>query len=227
LIRLHVVAEGQTEEAFVNQVLKKHLSRFRVYVDVRCVETSRKRGRVFRGGVLNYDQVKRDVSLWISEDRKRDARFTTMLDLYALPESFPGFEAARNLVNPMDRVQQLETAFERDLNHPRFIPYLQLYEFEALLFSEPARAAVFFIGEDKAIKRLEAIASSFPSPEHIDDGFETAPSKRIARELPRYAFEKSAAGPIIAGEIGLAKIREKCAHFNAWLTRLEKLASSV
>lgn len=51
--RLHVLAEGQTEEAFVNQVLAPHLAGHGVVTDVRCVTTRRDRHRldiVHRGG---------------------------------------------------------------------------------------------------------------------------------------------------------------------------------
>lgn len=39
--RLHITAEGQTEETFVNRTLKHHLAQFGVYADVRCVLTGR------------------------------------------------------------------------------------------------------------------------------------------------------------------------------------------
>jgi hypothetical protein len=94
MIRLHLIVEGQTEETFVNTVLADYLGAFQISVDVRRVETSRSRGRVYRGGVLDYARVKRDVVLWMKQDQRPDAFFSTMFDLYALPQDFPGYASS-------------------------------------------------------------------------------------------------------------------------------------
>ena len=90
MIRLHLVVEGQTEEAFVKRVLRDHLGAWDIVTDVRCVQTGRKRGKTYRGGVRMYSQVRNDLLRWMKEDQNPEARFTTMLDLYALPRDFPG-----------------------------------------------------------------------------------------------------------------------------------------
>jgi hypothetical protein len=100
MIRLHVVAEGQTEEEFVNTVLSLHLGAFDISTDVRCVETSRDRRGIHRGGMLDYRRAKRDLTFWMREDRRADAFFTTMFDLYALPDDFPGFDAGKGEKDP-------------------------------------------------------------------------------------------------------------------------------
>jgi len=148
-----------------------------------------------------------------------------MFDLYALPEDFPGYAEARRLTDPLLRVEALEQAFSEDIGHPRFIPYIQLHEFEALLFADPSCLDWYFVDDDHAlaIARLVKLAASFTSPEHIDDGASTAPSKRIIQELPAYEKAKRVAGPLVAAKIGLQVIRGKCAHFDAWLKKLEVL----
>ena len=40
-IRLNFIVEGQTEEAFVKQILSPYLAGFEVWVQARCVLTSR------------------------------------------------------------------------------------------------------------------------------------------------------------------------------------------
>ena len=89
-VRLHFIVEGQTEETFVNQVLRPHLAYRSIVVDARCIQTSRKGGTKHRGGINNYELPKQDIFRWIREDRRPDARFTTMFDLYGLPQEFPG-----------------------------------------------------------------------------------------------------------------------------------------
>ena len=224
-VRLHFVVEGQTEEAFVNQVLKPHLGGMSIWVDVRRVETGRKRGFIHRGGIISYAKVKKDITNWLSQDRKPDARFTTMFDLYGLPESFPGYGAATRERDPYARVRILEDALREEIGDRRFIPYFQLHEFEALLLSDPRRLDVQFHdqGAEAGIRNLIEMVSGFASPELIDDGRDTAPSKRITSEIPEYGRMKASSGPIVAKAIGLDALRSKCRHFAEWLDKLETL----
>jgi hypothetical protein len=225
MIRLNMIVEGQTEEAFVHAVLEEQLATRQVFVAVRCVETSRdkKRHQVFRGGMLAFRRAREDLERWMKEDQRPEAWFTTLFDLYALPDDFPQSEEARTLRTPVERVTALEEAFRQVIGHPRFIPHLQLHEFEALLLVDPSKFDWEFIEHAEAIDRLIALAASFASPEEIDEGKDTAPSKRIIREIPEYQFRKASAGPLIASKIGLPLLRQKCPHFHGWLAKLEAL----
>jgi hypothetical protein len=223
--RLNMIVEGQTEEAFVNAVLKEALAERQVWACARCVETSRdkKRRKIYRGGLLDYERAKGDILRWMKEDQQPDAHFTTMFDLYALPDDFPGFAQARRLIDPRQRVAALEESFRRDIEHHRFVPYIQLHEFEALILSDPSKFDWEFIEHAEAIGRLVTLCGAFASPELIDDGEDSAPSKRIIREIPEYEGRKASAGPLIAAKIGLPLIRQKCPHFDEWLKKLEAL----
>jgi hypothetical protein len=90
-----------------------------------------------------------------------------------------------------------------------------------LLFSAPGSFSIEFPNNAEAIAELMDIREAAASPEHIDEGEDTAPSKRIARLLP--GFVKPVSGPIIVREIGLHRIRSECLHFNAWIEALLKL----
>ena len=224
MIRLHIVAEGQTEEEFVKSILTDHLGNYNISTDVHCVTTNRKVKK--RGGVVSYDHVKTDITKWLKPDRGSDARFTTMLDLYALPNEFPQFEPAEKIIAPYNKVNFLENALFEDIQDDRFIPYVQLPEFEALILSEPSKFIERFPEYEKEVEELIEICRGFDSPELIDDGRTTAPSKRIIQYIPVYEGAKTSAAPLIAEKIGLAKIREKCPHFDEWMTRLEGLTKS-
>jgi len=89
----------------------------------------RRRGKIHRGGLVSYARAKKDVVLWMKEDRNPDAFFTTMFDLYALPSDFPAYGGARNMIDPYARVAFLEKAVSADIGDPRFLPYIQLHEF--------------------------------------------------------------------------------------------------
>lgn len=223
MIRLHAVVEGQTEETFVRDVLGPEFGAQGVFVDVHRTTTGRKRSRIFRGGISGYNQLKRDLVLWMKQDKRPDAWFTTMIDFYGLPEDFPGYGDCLSCRDARERVECLEEHLNRDLSHRRFIPYIQLHEFEALLFSEPQTFESVFPDALAVIQELAAIRNGFPTPEHIDDRPDLAPSKRIVQLLPDY--QKPVAGPLIIQQIGLPTLRRECAHFNQWIGRIEKAAS--
>lgn len=223
MIRLHVTAEGQTEQAFSKTVLAPHLSRFDVFVDARCVLTSKDKraAKEYRGGLLSYAKAKQDILTWLKQDDHPECRFTTMFDLYALPEDFPGFGEATRLSDPYARVRRLEESMADDIADSRFIPYIQLHEFEALILADPRQLDWEYLEHGVPIGNLVAMAGN-KNPELINDGPTTAPSKRILGEIPEY--DKAGAGVSVAGKIGLPVLRSKCRHFDEWLSRLEGLA---
>ncbi|HQP99646.1 MAG TPA: DUF4276 family protein [bacterium] len=227
IARLQFIVEGQTEEAFVEQVLIPHLWSRSVYGVVGGVETSRKLGKKQSGGITRYVQAKKHICNWMSEDQNRNAFFTTMFDLYALPTDFPNYGQARKQSDPYQRVKMLEDALSRDAGNRRLIPYIQLHEFEALLLAEPQKLDWQFINHEKAIGNLVQMVSEFDSPEMIDDDEETAPSKRIIQEIPEYKGRKESAGPLVAAKIGLDTLRSKCPHFNEWLNKIERLGEGA
>jgi len=230
LIRLHVLVEGQTEEGFVNEVLAPELSAHEIYVDAHRVTTGRRHGRLFRGGLTNYEHLALDLILWMKQDQNEDSWFTTMIDLYRLPTNFPGRSSVSLTIAALDRVTRLEAELSKDVvarlsDLPvsrRLLPYIQLHEFEALLFSDPSAFLEAYPGNLMAVGRLTAIRAQFQSPEEIDETPGSAPSKRILDILPDY--QKPVAGLLIAQRIGLAAIRRECRHFDDWLTRIFAVA---
>ena len=135
MIRVNVVVEGQTEEGFVKQVLSPYLFDKNIVITPRLVLRNRSRGSKARGGMYDYARPKWDIQQWMSNEKT--AYCTTMFDLYALPTDFPGMNDIPPGSTPHQRVRHLEQAFSTDLGNPRgFIPYLQLHEFEAILFSD-------------------------------------------------------------------------------------------
>ena len=221
MIRLHVVVEGQTEEVFVRDMLGPELWQSDVITDVHRITTRRRRVKPYRGGFVDYNHLKNDLVLWMKQDRNIDSHFTTMVDLYALPENFPGATDCRRKPDPIDRVTCLESKLRADIQHPRFIPYLQLHEFEALLFSDVSGFETAFPARTDIFERLKSIKDEFPSPEHINEGPDASPSKRISHLLPQYT--KPVAGPLVARQIGIVRMREQCKHFDSWIKILTAL----
>ena len=103
----------------------------------------------------------------------------------------------------------------------RLKPYLQVHEFETLLFSRPEYIVQVLRGTDTDNLNLQRARQAFSSVEEINDGSATSPSHRIRALFPHY--DKVLHGPQIVKRVGLQIIRESCPHFNAWLTWLESL----
>jgi len=222
-IRLHIVVEGQSEETFVNRILVPHLSRFAVWTDARSVYTSHQGPYWIRGGMTSYERARRDVTLWLRQDRSADVRLTTMFDFYRLPPDFPGVLETAIAPTAQARVDLIEKAFASDVNDTRFIPYLQVHEFEALIFTDVESLSIPYPGTERnaALKRLGAEGLKHKNPETID--LENPPSTRILKHIPDY--DKVSAGVLAIEGIGLQRIRQACSHFNRWLTRLEGLSA--
>lgn len=216
--RIFVFVEGQTEETFVREILYPYFSKKEILITPKIAVTKRKRnGQVFRGGLTNYQKVRRDIVnlLYVSGINL----ITTMIDYYGLPESFPGKDHITNQ-NPFEKVKIIEEEFKKDINDPRFLPYLSLHEFEAILFTSPLEISKALLNRN-SLEQLTKITEQFNSPEEINDSPITAPSKRLRRIFPHY--EKVVYGSLISKRIGLEAIRQKCTHFNQWLEKLESI----
>ena len=170
-------------------------------------------------------QLKNDVQRWIQSDKgKADTWYTTFVDLYAFPKDLqsPYTSEIQAIVQPDQKIKALEEAIAKDINHPSFIPYVQLHEFEALLMVEPDRLLDMYPDGKAGIARLKRDIQGM-NPEEINESPQTAPSKRIIQHLPEYEGQKAQVGPMVAEDIGLHLLRQKCPHFNDWITQLENI----
>lgn len=221
-IRLNITAEGQTEEMFANEVLSYYLGGFNISTDVRCVKTGQNKFKTFRGGLINYEKAKNDIKNWLKEDMNPECRFSTMFDYYALPNNFPKYEEAQRIQNVYEKIDFLENAFTEDIGDIRFIPYIQLHEFEALILAKPENLAYEYFDYEEEIKVLNNLLKQKDgNSELINDAKETAPSKQIVKLIPEY--DKVAVGSYLAGLEGIPFLKEKCPHFGKWITKLENL----
>ncbi len=220
MIRVHVICEGQTEEMFINEVLAEALHRKNIYLSPALIG---KPGH--KGGNFRFQRLLTDVRNRLLGDPQ--AYCTTFFDFYGLPEEFPGKTEAsiKNAMN--EKADGLLTVMTTKLQEKlgeeamrRFIPYIQMYEFEGLLFSAPEHLAIG-ISQPSLAGQFQHIRNFFDTPEDINNSPNTAPSKRI---LALYkGYEKPLHGSLAAIEIGLAAIRAECPRFDSWLTRIEAL----
>jgi hypothetical protein len=228
--RLLVHVEGQTEEAFVNEVLRDHLrSAGYESVSTRIIGNARLRQR--RGGIRGWPSVRRDILNQLRQDPGCIA--STMVDFYALPQggdrAWPGRAGATGKATAA-KALYVEKALAIDLaksagpkfNCSRFIPFVVMHEFEGLLFSD-CSALSQGIGRPDLEPDFQKIRNTFQTPEDINDSPETCPSKRVEGLIPGY--EKPLLGILAVLEVGLTQIRLQCPHFDGWIEKLESVVS--
>jgi hypothetical protein len=228
--RVEVLVEGQTEQGFVENVLAPHLSAHGVQI---WAVLYGKQGRR-RGGIKKWAVAKEDIlrSLY----SKSCQTTTLMVDYYGMPADWPGREAspalhgeAKALTVERAITEDIENTFPGGLIPGRFIPYVQLHEFEALMFVDEKFLAHALSGlnpgadSDVLKTKILTITTGFPNPEEINDDPKTSPSHRI-RNLVR-VYNKPLVGTMVAGQIGIARLRERCPHFAQWVAQLEKLTA--
>ena len=208
MIRLAISVEGRAEEEFVKDFLADHLRERGV--EPTPILFGRARGKS-DGGDVSAERLVREMAHSL---RSFDA-VTSLVDFY-------GFRRKGDRT-----VDELEEDLRQKLGrlwHPkRVFPYVQLHEFEGLLFSDVSVFAGLVEAPDGSVEALQNIRSQFQTPEDINDNENTAPSKRIKKVIPRY--DKRVNAPLLAMEISLDKIRTECPRFNDWVTSLESLGS--
>ncbi|MGP1623966.1 DUF4276 family protein [Bacteroides heparinolyticus] len=224
---IHVLCEGQTEQGFVEEVLKPYLKEHGV-TGVKSILITTNKKKNARGGMLTYVHALTDINLLMQTKQDGEYErhiFTTMFDLYALPEDFPGFAVSKTISDPYARTSALEADFADAIKDERFIPYIQIYEFEALLFCGIEYITTLYPGCENSCKQLTSALRKVGNPELINNSPETAPSKRIIKAIEgnkkkHYNYNKPATGKYVTKNIGIDRLRIECRHFNEWIEKL-------
>lgn len=213
--RLIVICEGPTEQEFCNVVLAPHLERFDIEAVAPVVKKS-------NGGIVPWTSLRPQV---MNHLRENGAVVTMLIDYYGIKNryNFPGWEESLGIVNKHERIHFLIEKMKEDIPEElryRFIPYIQLHEFEGLLFSDIMAFKEFFEEKEANLNDIESAMAQFDTPEDINNSPATAPSKRLIAAIPGY--DKIVNGSMLAESMGIEKIRSKCPLFNEWIDTLEK-----
>ncbi len=212
--RLIIICEGQTEVEFCKSVLYNHFFNKNIIIQTPLIKKS-------GGGIVPWKDLKIEIQNHLLE---KGVFVTTFIDYYGIPDNynFPKWEEAKKIHNKNQRIDLLENEMKKDVNHPNFIPYIQLHEFEGLLFNNiNVFDNNFKPSEMTSRQDLLSVINNFPNPELINNGVQTAPSKRLQRLISGYS--KVFYGSMLAEEIGLNNIRRKSPRFNKWIDILERI----
>jgi hypothetical protein len=216
--RIIIICEGPTEQEFCKKTLSPYLAAKKIYVQAPRIEKS-------NGGIVKWSALKEQIENHLKQDPV--CSVSLFIDYYGIyaKHNFPAWEEASKIADKNDRLSYLEQKMKDNIDEKlryRFIPYMQLHEFESLLFNHinifheqiPAADLV-------ALPELQGTFDRFTNPEMINNTPDNAPSKRLQRIIKGYS--KVVYGNILAEAIGLLRIRTKCPRFNAWINSIEAL----
>ena len=205
MIRVAILVEGQTEEEFVKRILASHLCHDGVFVTGHNL-----------GGGVGVHRIAREMRAFC---RSYDV-VTSLVDYY-------GFKGKKEAT-----VEELEQRICTEVEDRmpcggrcKIYPYVQRHEFEGLLFSNVEAFQNMPSVTPTVVQRLKRIRGRFATPEDINDSDASAPSKRVKKVIPTY--QKVVDGVNLAECITLAKIRQECKRFDAWMACLEKLGQEA
>lgn len=219
--KIFVVTEGQSETNFVKKVMVPYFGGKCILIPITVVTKSDSRhGKTYKGGVANYGQIKNTLLKTLaSASKNTNSYVTTMFDFYRLPADVPGVSAAEKANDPYEKVEIIEREILKAEGYDEnfFFPYIELHEFEAMIFSDITKLEEAYFEDDlTALKECVKVQSN---PELINGGAETAPSKRILNCIN--CFDKANVGVDVLEKIGIENIAGKCRHFAEWMKHIE------
>jgi len=216
--RVIMICEGPTEQAFAKTNLQVPFIQKDIILHTPLIKAS-------RGGIVKWPTLKYQIEMHIKSEP--EAFVTTFIDYFGMYEKheFPGWSLAQAIVDKNNRMDALEQAMLNDIDpqlQHRFIPYLQLHEFEGLLFND-INVIYSQIPPADLVGRpeLEKTFADYNNPEMINNHKNTSPSHRLQRIIRGY--NKIVYGDILSETIGLTRIRARSPRFNNWISALESL----
>ena len=213
MIRLSISVEGATEEEFTKEVLTAHLRSYRVEAQPILIGRGRHGGQ--GGGNVSAGRLASEMA---HLHRSFDV-VTSLVDFYGFKDK------GGTTVDDLEVLLRREIERKVGRSEERVLPYVQMHEFEGLLFSDVTAFSELPDIQPGTVDRLRGIRERFVTPEDINDNEATSPGKRIVGLIPHY--RKALHGPLIAMKLGLEAIRSECPRFDSWVTRLESLPGRV
>jgi len=219
-IEVIAIVEGKTEQVFIEKILAPYLEDKKIYF--RATQVS-KPGQ--KGGDVRFSRVKKDLGVHLKQ--RSDTYVTTLIDYYGTKE-WPGLELVPPKASPTQIAEAINGETKRQVNalfseqqaERRFIPFVAVHEFEALLFSDAGILADHLgIHESK----VETVITECGSPEAINNHPLTAPSKRLEALSAEGKFLKTTTGISVAEKIGIEKMRNQCPLFHEWVSKFEEI----
>lgn len=211
--RVVFIVEGDTEVRFIQKCLIPYLySRgYSNPMNAQKILTNRKLNK--KGGNISFEYLKNDICRVAATS---NVLITTLLDFFRLPDDYPHHTTDSQKISDIENAirENISTIIEKSC----FLPYIQRHEIESLMYTNMDGFNIV-LDDTASLDKLQKIINSYPNPEDINGGAQTAPSKRLMKIFP---YEKTTDGEMILEALNIDDIRTKCPHFNEWIEKLEE-----
>lgn len=210
--RLVFIVEGDCEVDFINNKIIPYLYSLPKTIkeawtfSVQKITTNRKKN--VKGGNVGFEYLRNEVKRVSAQG---NPWITTLLDFFRIPSDYPEYSTDAG------DIRKMEDAMAESISEPLFIPYIQKYEFESLMFVNTG-AFTKVVDEDEQLKSIEDTINSYHNAEEINGGPETAPSKRLQHI---FGYEKVHDSHLIMEGLSVEQIRDHCPRFNEWVRKIE------
>lgn len=214
MITGYSIVEGQTESAFYDRVLNPYLQNYDVYLQPIIIYTGGG-----KGGAVSFQRINNDLRRVMHNSNAQI--LAVSIDLHRIHSSFPGND---HTLDSLHRAESIQNSIKQHHGDRRLFPFVQTYDFEAFLFSDPSKFCELGLCSQNVVNQLNEIKRDCGGcPERINS--DQPPSYRIERLIP--AYKKTVDGPSIASSIGIEQIKAECQHFNSWLNDIIAFANSI
>ena len=174
--QIDIICEGRTEQTFVDEVLWPYFAQKGIFVLPIILS---KKGQ--KGGNVRFCRAINDI--YCSLKKTSSPIVSTFVDYYGIKD-WPGKDdilpnsTPEQIANTLNQATKDVICAEYDDLNPqnRFIPFVMVHEFEALLFSSSeVLARNLHINQEM----VDRVLLEYGSPERINNSPLTAPAKRL------------------------------------------------
>jgi hypothetical protein len=139
-IEIVAIVEGPTEQIFIKELVAPYLEEKNIFLTPIILS---KPGQ--KGGDVKFSRAQNDIERHLKQ--RPDTFLTLFIDYYGIKQGWPGRDilpAERNALSAHQKANKVNEATMVDVCQlfgdcrpdRRFIPFIAMYEFEALLFSD-------------------------------------------------------------------------------------------
>lgn len=216
--KFHILVEGLTEQEFVREVLSPYFEGKDIVVTAKVVTTKKVESGTQHKGGGDFKKIKENLTALLQDSSV--SLVTMLFDFYGFPIIRSEKERETRAKPSQTPIQRIEQRLKEEITHERFLPFLLLHEFEALLFVNPSISARELEIEEKHLLDIRKVFS----PEEINDGPQTAPSKRIQGIFQTLGktYNKVSDGVFALCSTPIEEMIKECPHFGEWIERIER-----
>ena len=206
-----IVVEGRTEERFVEEILQVFVGND-VWLRPIVAHTKRIAGRKAKRGGAAWTHYRSHLRSLCSQPQWWAV--TTLIDLYGFPADIQLAESLGTSGGHAAAAQLCEV-MAREIGDTRFLPFVMVHEFEALVIAAGARLPSVFGKARAAHEFQKLLAEHDGNAELIDSHPHSSPAARVEGIIAEYSKVRD--GIDIIERAGLRSCLHACPQLAEWI----------